>query len=109
MYSNLSCTCFAADFLLVALQFFINVRRVSVPEIGTTDKKSSRKIKYKKIPRANDRKDKVAMQNFEFYAPTRMIFEKIPTSRWRKLVKEYGFRRFSFILAVHFVRKERAS
>ena len=34
-----------------------------------------------------------AMQNFEFYAPTRMIFGKDTHKQVGKLVKEYGFKK----------------
>ena len=33
------------------------------------------------------------MQNFEFYAPTRMIFGKDTHKQVGKLVKEYGFKK----------------
>ena len=39
-----------------------------------------------------------AMQNFEFYAPTRMIFGKDTHKQVGKLVKEYGFKK----VFVHF-------
>ena len=38
------------------------------------------------------------MQNFEFYAPTRMIFGKDTHKQVGKLVKEYGFKK----VFVHF-------
>ena len=44
---------FAADFPSVAPEFYQRTHRVRLKNLGTTDKKSSRKIKYKKIPRAH--------------------------------------------------------
>ena len=44
---------FAADFPPVAPEFYQRTHRVRLKNLGTTDKKSSRKIKYKKIPRAH--------------------------------------------------------
>ena len=41
----------------------------------------------------NDRMEDNAMQNFEFYAPTRMIFGKETHKQVGKLVKEYGFKK----------------
>ena len=42
---------FVADFPSVAPEFHQRTHRVRLKNLGTTDKKSSRKIKYKKIPR----------------------------------------------------------
>ena len=90
---------FAADFPPVAPEFYQRTHRVRLKNLGTTDKKSSHKIKYKKIPRVhNDRKEDKVMQNFEFYAPTRMIFGKDTHKQVGKLVKEYGFKK----VFVHF-------
>ena len=44
---------FAADFPPVAPEFYQRTHRVRLKNLGTTDKKSSRKIKYKKIPRVH--------------------------------------------------------
>ena len=44
---------FAADFPSVAPEFYQRTHRVRLKNLGTTDKKSSRKIKYKKIPRVH--------------------------------------------------------
>ena len=44
---------FAADFSPVAPEFYQRTHRVRLKNLGTTDKKSSRKIKYKKIPRVH--------------------------------------------------------
>ena len=46
-----------------------------------------------------------AMQNFEFYAPTRMIFGKDTHKQVGKLVKEYGFKKVLFITAVQARRR----
>jgi len=46
---------FAADFPPVAPEFYQRTHRVRLKNLGTTDKKSSRKIKYKKIPRVHKR------------------------------------------------------
>ena len=40
-----------ADFSPDAPEFYQRTHRVRLKNLGTTDKKSSRKIKYKKIPR----------------------------------------------------------
>ena len=55
--STLRCTlrifpalAFTADFPPVAPEFHQRTHRVRLRNLGTTDKKSSRKIKYKKIP-----------------------------------------------------------
>ena len=45
-----SALAFAADFPPVAPEFHQRTHRVRLRNLGTTDKKSSRKIKYKKIP-----------------------------------------------------------
>lgn len=45
------------------------------------------------------------MQNFEFYAPTRMIFGKDTHKQVGKLVKEYGFKKVLFITAVQARRR----
>ena len=42
---------FAADFPPVAPEFQRRTQRQRLRTLGTADKKSSRKIKYKKIPR----------------------------------------------------------
>ena len=44
---------FAADFPPVAPEFYQRTHRVRLKNLGTTDKKSSRKIKHKKIPRVH--------------------------------------------------------
>ena len=44
---------FAADFPPVAPEFQRRTQRQRLRNLGTTDKKSSRKIKYKKIPRVH--------------------------------------------------------
>ena len=44
---------FAADFPPAAPEFYQRTHRVRLKNLGTTDKKSSRKIKYKKIPRVH--------------------------------------------------------
>ena len=44
---------FVADFLPVAPQFHQRTHRVRLRNWGTTDKKSSHKIKHKKIPRVH--------------------------------------------------------
>ena len=44
---------FAADFPPVAPEFYQRTHRVRLKNLGTTDKKSSRKIKYKKTPRVH--------------------------------------------------------
>ena len=44
---------FAACFPPVAPEFHQRTHRVRLKNLGTTDKKSSRKIKHKKIPRAH--------------------------------------------------------
>ena len=44
---------FAADFPPVAPEFYQRTHRVRLKNLGTTDKKSSRKIKYKKILRVH--------------------------------------------------------
>ena len=44
---------FAADFPPVAPEFHRRTHRVRLRNLGTIDKKSSRKIKYKKIPRVH--------------------------------------------------------
>ena len=44
---------FAADFSPVAPEFYQRTHRVRLKNLGTTDKKSSRKIKYKKISRVH--------------------------------------------------------
>ena len=48
---------FAADFPPVAPEFHQRTHRVRLRNLGTTDKKSSRKIKYKKIPRVHEDKN----------------------------------------------------
>lgn len=54
MYSRgLSALAFTADFPPAAFKFYQRTHRVRLKNLGTTDKKSSRKIKYKKIPRAH--------------------------------------------------------
>ena len=50
MYSrSLSALAFAADFPPVAPEFHQRTHRVRLKNLGTTDKKSSHKIKHKKI------------------------------------------------------------
>ena len=49
---------FAADFPPVAPKFHQRTPRVRLRNLGTTDKKSSRKIKYKKVPRVHGLKRK---------------------------------------------------
>ena len=44
---------FAADFLLAAPEFYQRTHRVRLKNLGTSNKKSSHKIKYKKIPRVH--------------------------------------------------------
>ncbi len=44
---------FVADFLPVAPEFHQRTHRVRLRNLGTTDKKSSHKIKHKKIPRVH--------------------------------------------------------
>ena len=44
---------FAADFPPVAPEFHQRTHRVRLRNLGTTDKKSSHKVKYKKIPRVH--------------------------------------------------------
>ena len=44
---------FVADFPPVAPEFHQRTHRVRLKNLGTTDKKSSHKIKYKKIPRVH--------------------------------------------------------
>ena len=44
---------FVADFPSVAPEFYQRTHRVRLKNLGTTDKKSSHKIKYKKIPRVH--------------------------------------------------------
>ena len=52
MYSRgLSALAFTADFPPAAPKFHQRTHRVRLRNLGTIDKKSSRKIKYKKIPR----------------------------------------------------------
>ena len=54
MYSRgLSALAFTADFPPAAPKFHQRTPRVRLRNLGTTGKKSSRKIKYKKIPRAH--------------------------------------------------------
>ena len=54
MYSrSLSARAFVADFPPAAPEFHQRTHRVRLRNLGTTDKKSSRKIKYKKIPRVH--------------------------------------------------------
>ena len=43
-----------ADFPPTASRFYQRTHRVRLKNLGTTDKKSSRKIKYKKIPRVHE-------------------------------------------------------
>lgn len=45
---------FVADFLPVALGFHHRTHRVRHRNLGTTDKKSSHKIRYRKIPREHN-------------------------------------------------------
>jgi len=54
MYSrSLSALAFAADFPPVAPEFHQRTHRVRLRNLGTTDKKSSHKIKHRKIPRVH--------------------------------------------------------
>ncbi len=48
---------FAADFLLAAPEFYQRTHRVRLKNLGTSNKKSSHKIKYKKIPRVHKKKE----------------------------------------------------
>jgi len=49
---------FAADFPPAAPEFHQRTHRVRLRNLSTTDKKSSRKIKYKKVPRVHGLKRK---------------------------------------------------
>ena len=42
---------FVADFPPIALEFHHRTHRVRLRNLGTTDKRSSHKIRYRKIPR----------------------------------------------------------
>ena len=54
MYSRgLSALAFTADFPPAAPEFHQRTHRVRLRNLGTTDKKSSHKIKHKKIPRVH--------------------------------------------------------
>ena len=54
MYSrNLFVLDFVADFVPVTPEFHQRTQRVRLKNLDTTDKKSSHKIKYKKIPRVH--------------------------------------------------------
>ena len=54
MYSRgLSALAFTADFPPAALKFYQRTHRVRLKNLNTSDKKSSRKIKHKKIPRVH--------------------------------------------------------
>ena len=54
MYSRgLSALAFTADFPPAAPKFHQRTHRVRLRNLGTTDKKSSHKIKHKKIPRVH--------------------------------------------------------
>ena len=54
MYSrSLSALAFTADFPPAALKFYQRTHRVRLRNLGTTDKKSSRKIKRRKTPRVH--------------------------------------------------------
>ena len=56
MYSrSLSALAFTADFPPAAFKFYQRTHRVRLKNLNTSDKKSSRKIKHKKIPRAHKR------------------------------------------------------
>ena len=48
-----SALAFTADFPPAALKFYQRTHRVRLKNLNTSDKKSSRKIKHKKIPRAH--------------------------------------------------------
>ena len=52
-FRNLSALAFAADFPPVAPEFHQRTRRVRLRNLGTTDKKSSHKIKHRKTPRVH--------------------------------------------------------
>ena len=47
---------FVADFPPIALEFHHRTHRVRLRNLGTTDKKSSHKIRHRKIPREHDRR-----------------------------------------------------
>ena len=51
---------FVADFLPVAPKFHQRTHRVRLRNLSTTDKKSSHKIKHKKITRVNKQKKEEA-------------------------------------------------
>ena len=54
MYSrSLYCTCFYGWFFARCTRFYQRTHRVRLKNSGTSDKKSSHKIKYKKIPRVH--------------------------------------------------------
>ena len=54
MYSrSLSALAFVADFPPVAPEFHQRTHRVRLRNLGTTDKKSSRKIRHRKITRVH--------------------------------------------------------
>ena len=52
---------FAADFPPVAPEFYQRTHRVRLKNLGTTDKKSSRKIRYRKIPREHYRRKSICI------------------------------------------------
>ena len=57
MYSrSLSALAFVADFPPVAPEFHQRTHRVRLKNFGTPDKKSSHKIKHKKIPSVHKKK-----------------------------------------------------
>ena len=45
------------------------------------------------------------MENFEFYAPTRMIFGKDTHLKVGKLIREYGFKKVLIRFAGHWRKK----
>ena len=59
---------FMADFSPDASEFYQRTHRVRLKNSGTSDKKSSHKIKYKKIPRVHKN------QKEDFQIPLRGIF-----------------------------------
>ena len=55
-----------ADFPPVAPEFHQRTHRVRLKNLGTTDKKSSHKIKHKKIPRVHNRKKEEEKEAYEY-------------------------------------------
>ena len=52
------------DFPPAALKFYQRTHRVRLKNLNTSDKKSSRKIKHKKIPRAHIKIKEESLWNF---------------------------------------------